>query len=233
MSAAPYAGVDNLDVMAAFAPKYNRFLVRMAQTHLHGEKTVVDFGAGTGIFAATLRDERLEVICVEPDPSLQEKLKAKGLKTHASLDTLPERSLRAVFTFNVLEHIEDDVEAMRQIYRRLSPGGRLLVYVPAFDLLFSSMDRKVGHFRRYTRRRLCFRLREVGFDIDHASYADSLGFIASLLYKWFGNDRGDLNPVALRTYDRFVFPASRALDLLTHALIGKNLVVVARRPGES
>jgi hypothetical protein len=100
-------------------------------------------------------------------------------------------------------------------------------------VLFSSMDRKVGHFRRYTRRLLCVRLREAGFDIHQASYADSLGFIASLLYKWFGNDRGDLNPVALRNYDRFVFPVSRALDLLTNGFIGKNLVVAARRSRQS
>ncbi len=230
MSGDNYIGVDNLDRMAELAPKYNRFLVRLVEAHFRGEATLVDFGAGTGTFAATLQRNGVRVICVEPDPPLQEVLKAKGLETHLSLATLPEKSVRAAFTLNVLEHIEDDVSVMRQLYQRLVPGGRLLVYVPAYDILFSSMDRKVGHFRRYTRQMLCSRLQEAGFVIERAEYADSLGFIASLLYRWLGNDRGDLNPVALGSYDRFAFPVSRALDVVTRAFLGKNLLVVAHRP---
>ena len=229
MSEGIYNGVDNLDRMAELAPNYNRFLTRLVERYLKGEGKLLDFGAGTGTFAQMLRSRGLEVVCVEPDPRLQELLKSKGLEAHVSLEALPEGSVPAVFTFNVLEHIEDDVAALRQIHDRLKPGGKLLIYVPAFQVIFSSMDRKVGHFRRYTRGTLTARLREAGFEIESACYADSLGFAASLAYKWFGNPRGDLNPAALKTFDRWVFPLSRVLDVAVHPWLGKNVIALARR----
>jgi SAM-dependent methyltransferase len=230
MAEAVYNGVDNLDRMAELAPNYNRYLARLVEKYLPGEKRVVDFGAGTGTFAEMLRQRGLDVTCIEPDVPLQNILRSKNLKAHTSLDELPEKSLPAIFTFNVLEHIEDDAAVMRQIFSRLKPGGRLLIYVPAFMVIFSSMDRKVGHYRRYTRGALCSRLRAAGFHIDGALYADSLGFAASLAYKWFGNSRGDLNPTALRTFDRFVFPISRVCDVAAHPFVGKNVIALARRP---
>ena len=230
MAEALYNGVDNLDRMAELAPNYNRFLARLVEKYLHGETKVIDFGAGTGTFADMLRQRGLEVVCIEPDPRLVEQLRSKGLEAHASLNALPENSAPAIFTFNVLEHIEDDVAAMRELFARLRPGGRLLVYVPAFQVIFSSMDRKVGHFRRYKKGMLNARLRQAGFRITSACYADSLGFAASLGYKWFGNPRGDLNPAALQTFDRWVFPLSRVVDVAAHPFVGKNVIVLAQRP---
>ena len=120
-----------------------------------------------------------------------------------------------------------------EVYSRLKPGGVFYVYVPAFQVLFSSMDRKVGHFRRYTKGSLLPRLRSAGFEVRRARYADSLGFAASLAFKWFGNDRGDLSPGGLTLYDRAVFPVSRALDLVCGPFFGKNLAVTAVRPARS
>jgi SAM-dependent methyltransferase len=233
MAEAIYKAVDNLDRMAELAPNYNRFLTRLVEKYLPGEKKLVDFGAGTGTFADMLRARGLTVVCMEPDAAMNAQLQARGLEAHASIESLPESDAPAIFTFNVLEHIEDDVAALRSIFRRLRPGGRLLVYVPAFQIIFSSMDRKVGHHRRYTRGMLCARLRQAGFRIESARYADSLGFAASLAFKWFGNDRGDLNPAGLRVFDRWVFPLSRALDLVARFIVGKNAIVLARRPQES
>src|SRR5215475_3171635 len=51
---------------------------------------------------------------------------------------------------NVLEHIEDDETELKTIFNALAPGGRILIFVPALPFLMSSMDRGLGHFRRYT-----------------------------------------------------------------------------------
>lgn len=225
-----YTGVDNLEHMATQARNYNAFLVSEVERHVGGCGTLVDLGAGIGTFAGEFVDRGYDVTCVEPDQRLQERLREKGLTCVSCIGELPERSVDACYTLNVLEHIDDDEGVLRDVYARLRPGGVFYVYVPAFPILYSSMDRKVGHVRRYTRASLVSRLERVGLRIRDARYVDSLGFGASLLFKWIGNDDGDLNPRALALYDRLVFPASRALDVVLHPIVGKNLAVTAVRP---
>ena len=112
----------------------------------------------------------------------------------------------------MLEHIEDDVGALRELYNKLVPGARLLIYVPAFPVLYTSMDAKVGHIRRYTRGSLLKAVGAAGFRVHRASYADCLGFVATLAFKYSGNASGDVNRSALKLYDRAIFPLSRLLD---------------------
>jgi hypothetical protein len=92
------------------------------------------------------------------------------------------------------------------------------------------MDKKVGHFRRYTRATLAARVRAAGFEVTRSEYVDSAGFLASLLFKAFGNDSGAINRGALLVYDRRVFPLSRLADRLCRRAFGKNVCLVARRP---
>jgi hypothetical protein len=113
--------------------------------------------------------------------------------------------------------------------RKLSPGGRLFIYVPAFQALFSSMDRKVGHFRRYRRTQLVQLIERAGLTVVRAKYVDSLGFLATLLYKLLGSNTGDLNRRSIVVFDRIVFPISRLFDLLLGRMLGKNLYVVATK----
>lgn len=123
---------------------------------------------------------------------------------------------------------------MAALFTILKPGGRLLLYVPALNILFSSMDRKIGHFRRYRRKDLAQLARRVGFEIERCEYADSMVFFAALLYKMIGSRRGDVSPRGLKIYDRYVFPLSCVLDRMGGSKVfGKNLVAILRRPGET
>ena len=70
----------------------------------------------------------------------------------------------------MLEHIEDDAAALRQVHRLLRPGGHLFLTVPAYPALFSEDDRLAGHFRRYTSNSLTRVLAGSGFQIRFASY---------------------------------------------------------------
>lgn len=225
----PYTGVDNLDMMA-LATNYNEFLMRQVIRYKVGNGPFVDFGAGTGTFAVDLRGRGNQVECVECDATLNASLCQRGFAAARDVTELPANSVDYFFSLNVLEHIENDAEVMKQIYDRLKPGGRFYVYVPAFNVLFSSMDRKVRHFRRYRFNNMLPPLKAAGFEIEKANYVDSIGFFVSLLYKWFGNKRGDLNKGSLLFYDRFLFPVSRVMDFFLSKLLGKNLEVVARKP---
>ena len=83
--------------------------------------------------------------------------------------------------FNVREHIAGDGEALRQIHDRLLPGAHLVIWVPAFQLLYSDFDRKMGHFRRYRLRGLKSLARASGFSVVSARYANFPGWFSWLL----------------------------------------------------
>jgi hypothetical protein len=70
----------------------------------------------------------------------------------------------------------------------------------------------------------------VNLVVQEARCIDSIGFIVSLVFKYFGNKDGALNSKALILFDRFLFPISLVLDLATKRLFGKNLLVVVTRP---
>lgn len=229
-----YSGVANLEVMAA-AERYNNFLVDLVQEAApFGARQIVDFGAGTGTFSGPLAAVGLPVVAVEPDPNLAERLKIQGLPVHGALSELPEGSVDYLYSLNVLEHIKNDDEALRQCSRVLRSGGNLLIYVPAFMILFGPMDRLVGHYRRYRLAELRHSVVSAGFQVSRIEYVDSIGFFAALLFRFIGSSSGTLSPVAVRLYDRYCFPLSRRLDSILRGVCGKNLLVIARRlPSEA
>jgi SAM-dependent methyltransferase len=225
----PYSGIDHLEVMAD-AKNYNRHLARLVTADAATGSALVDFGAGDGTLATLIADSGFDVTCIEPDALLTEKLRDKGLQSHASIDTLGQDSVDYLYSFNVLEHISDDHAACCQLLNCLRPGGRLMIYVPAFQILYSSMDRKVGHYRRYTRASLAQTLRSAGFSVERTLYVDSLGYLASLAFKVFGSDAGDISRAAVAAYDRWLFPASRVVDSVARVAFGKNVVAYATKP---
>lgn len=223
-----YIGTDNLEAMAG-AINYNKFLSSLIMSHAKKNETIVDFGSGIGTFARELNEHGYHVHCIEPDARQAATIAAAGLPVSTSIDELADGSVDYLYTLNVLEHIEDDVATLRLLHNKLRPGGKLLIYVPAFQLLYSSMDRKVGHFRRYTKPRMAKKLRAAEFQILTMRYVDSLGFIAALLFRLVGNDSGSLNHTALMIYDRVIFPLSRMCDVVFSSVLGKNVVVVAQK----
>ena len=222
----PYTGIENLEVMRE-AENCNRYLQSLVERHAAGATRVIDFGAGSGTFAIPCVAAGCDLTAVEPDEHLRAMLAAARIRAVADVAALPDEAFQFAYTLNVLEHIENDVEAVRA---KLVPRGRLFVYVPAFPVLTTSMDRKVHHVRRYTRATLRGSLEAAGFEIREMRYADSLGFVATLLFKAFDDGSGEVNRRALRLYDRLAFPVSRTLDALTHRWFGKNLLALAAKP---
>jgi len=226
----PYSGVEELDILAD-AHNYNRALTDFVQTELPDDATVLDFGAGIGSFSKPIKQLAKQMICLEPDAHLRERLRDAGLRTVKSPDDIKTNTVDYGFTLNVLEHIEDDEKAMADLFRMIKPGGKLAVYVPALSWLYTGMDLKVGHWRRYGRKELIQKLERAGFVVTSSRYADSLGVPATLAYKLLDDGKGDVSAKSISLYDRYAFPLSRLLDRLTFGqVIGKNLAVYAVRP---
>lgn len=232
MNDVEYSGRDNLEVMKE-AVNYNKYLLDLIIVSAQVGDSLVDFGAGNGTFSLPVASAGYRVICVETDPVLSASLASHGMAVLTDLAQAADGSIDYIYSLNVLEHIEDDTGIAALWFRKLRPGGKLLVYVPAFQVLFSSMDRKVGHIRRYSMVELRQKLSNVGFEITESRYADSIGFLATLMYKLFGKEDGTVDLKMLKIYDRLVFPISQLFDVITHQIGGKNVYVRAVKPANS
>jgi len=71
-----------------------------------------------------------------------------------------------VVCLNVVEHVEDDLAALRNIRKALAPGGRAVILVPQGQSIYGTLDEVLGHFRRYSDAQLRSRMEEAGFVIE-------------------------------------------------------------------
>lgn len=221
---APYSGTLLLESMES-AVNYNSHVADLVEKYsLKGP--LLDFGAGTGTFARLLKKRGRTIECLEPDNNLRTRLINEGFSTFASSDSVSQK-FNTIYSINVLEHIENDKEAIQTIGRLLAPQGRAIIYVPAFMLLYSSVDKNIGHHRRYTAESLSALFE--GFKILRCEYADSLGFFAGLAFKALDSGHGHVSEKSIRLYDQFAFPISKLLDVGMRHLLGKNVLLVAEK----
>ena len=87
---------------------------------------------------------------------------------------LPEKSIDALIMLNVLEHIQNDGDALRKAFSLLKPNGILVIEVPAGSFLYDDYDVELHHYRRYSIDSLHSKLLEGGFDVLRQSH---LGFL--------------------------------------------------------
>jgi SAM-dependent methyltransferase len=222
-----YRGHDLLDLLKE-ARNYNRWLIdQVIAAQPPRAAKIADLGAGRGTFAEMLRERGLKIECIEPDPENQVVLRGRGFTVQTGLVEHEPESIDYVYTLNVLEHVPDDEALIREIFSRLRSGGRLFIFVPAFPILWSRLDDYVEHQRRYRRAPMLAMLRRAGFVLEHARYADCLGFFAAL---FVGRAAGTvISPRSIWFYDRLLFPLSRFLDPILGRFFGKNLAILCRK----
>jgi 2-polyprenyl-3-methyl-5-hydroxy-6-metoxy-1,4-benzoquinol methylase len=215
-----------------FLINYNNSLAEKIKLFLNKKIRVLEFGAGIGNLSNLFfLHTKIKPECVEIDKSFRKVLISRGFKTYASLKET-KKTYEAIYTSNVLEHIKDDKKSIELLYDALEDRGILIVYVPAFNFLFSDFDKNAGHYRRYSRNELITKIKRANFQILTASYVDSMGFIAAFLVKLLGykNKYKLGSNDSLKFYDKYIWPVSQVMDKLGLKLIfGKNLFVVARK----
>jgi SAM-dependent methyltransferase len=181
---------------------------RMAEGHARDR--ILDVGCGGGGMLADLA--RLGSV-TGVEPSLQSRRRALarrvGTIVNARLGTLPfeQGSFDIALALDVIEHIEDDDRALRDLRRVVSPGGALLVTVPAYPRLWSHHDELNHHFRRYTRIGLAELAGRSGWRVRRMTHFNSLMLpAAALAHKLTRSDGLGVPPK----------PVNRAMEAVLH-----------------
>jgi SAM-dependent methyltransferase len=187
---------------------------------------VLDVGAGIGGNIPTLFHHPVqEWVALEPDPTLAKRIESASRVEIGTLDALPpSEKFDAILYMDVLEHIENDAAELSRAARYLTPGGRLIVLVPAHQFLFSPFDSSIGHFRRYDGAML----RRAGpreVPPDLLIELDSVGLLASLANRLLLRSAHP-TPGQIRFWDRTLVPLSRGLDQLVRYRLGKSILAI-------
>jgi SAM-dependent methyltransferase len=227
--------ISDLEIMAG-ARNYRGWMYRRLAPYI-GQR-VLEIGAGIGNFTKLLLDRELVVAtdnyppCIEYlNQHLGDRLKAPPALLDASGDIgsgLSEYEFDTIVCLNVLEHIEDDLRALEQMYELLMPRGRLVLLVPAFQFLYGSVDKALGHYRRYTRRDLLPTMQRAGFFIERSFYMNAIGMAG-----WFWNNRiinrSEESRKQIGVFDRYVAPLAEFTERLVPPPAGLSLVAVGRK----
>src|SRR5215216_6608654 len=143
---------------------------------------VLDVGTSTGANLRLLRDlgfHSIEGLDFSQEAIRYCRTKGLGLVRHGDVCGMPltDESFDLLLATDIIEHVDDDLAALREIARVLRPGGKALITVPAFPMLWGLQDRIGQHKRRYRMRQLVDRVTRAGLSIDVNYHFNFLLFI--------------------------------------------------------
>lgn len=202
-------------------------------------RKVVEVGCGIGNFTRFLLD-RDAVYALDLDANCVERLRLRYRgRTNLHLQVCEPGSrdfekLRmyqpdSCVCINVLEHIEDDLTALRSMSSVLSPGGVIVLLVPAFPSLYGPIDENLHHFRRYTRRSLLQLATAAELRVRKLHYVNAVGF-----FGWWANARifrrRAQSALQISIFDRFVVPLVSPIERRIRPPFGQSLLVVLQKP---
>jgi SAM-dependent methyltransferase len=195
-----------------------------------GRRRILDVGCGTGTMLSYLAsygkaegvdiDDEAVGYCHERgllDVSLGEAAK---LPFHDS-------TFELVTALDVIEHLDDDASALREMKRVLLPGGHLLVTVPAHRFMWGDQDEVNMHKRRYVAAEIRDRLTATGFDVLRVSYMNAFMFLPIATVRLVRRLQHRLRPQIAHKSD-FRYPAPRPLNFLLAGIFGAEAPIVRR-----
>lgn len=209
---------------------------QLEQIAPHCGPSVLEVGAGLGEFAAQLRG-RERLVLTDVDPLAVEAMvrrfadrpEVEVRQLDVDGDLLLEEPVDTVIAINVLEHIPDDVGALRRLAGFVRPGGTVVLWVPGHMALYGDFDRKVGHVRRYSAALLRQTAAFAGLDVQLCRPVNLLGAFA-----WWAAVRlggtGSPRPALVGLYDKLVVPVTRGIERLLRPPFGQSVLCVARVP---
>lgn len=202
---------------------------------VHGR--VAEIGAGIGMFTERILDTPAveHVVAIEPEPTLADRLRAiEDPRVEVCAEMLPDaptlqaqpESFDYVLCQNVLEHIEDDIMAVRAMAAAVKPGGAMTILVPAHPWLYGRLDALYGHHRRYTPARLRVALDRPDLQVQRIYRFNALGILGWVVK----NRQADptLDPRSLRVYEQLL-KLYRPIEDRVRLPVGLSLIAHVRK----
>lgn len=206
-------------------------------------KRIWDAGAGVGHVSSMLTANADLLLATEYTSQNLEALHARfdaEAKVEVSFcDLLDEKgsnfeslNIDTIINLDVLEHLQDDMTALKTFYRNLVPGGRLLIKVPAHPCLLGTMDKASLHFRRYKKKELRSKLELTGFHVERIKHMNMMAvvpyFIKGRVLKRKGNFSREISEGQLLLYNR-IMPVLEGIEKIIPAFFGLSLIAVAKK----
>jgi SAM-dependent methyltransferase len=219
------------------APRYRKWQIDLVSPHLG--RSTMEIGAGMGHFSAELAKvsslDRL--VLADNEQYTLDRLQARYANrsdievTELNLPGAVSvgEPLDSIVAMNVIEHIDDDVGAMRDLSAALNPGGRLIIWVPGYPQLYGDFDRKVGHFRRHTPDTLRAHVERADLNVQLCRPVNLLGGVSW----WLAVRRGGVGypkPSLVWAYDNIAIPVTRTLERVVTPPFGQTVFCVAVKP---
>jgi glycosyltransferase involved in cell wall biosynthesis/ubiquinone/menaquinone biosynthesis C-methylase UbiE len=206
------SGPEILDVLSG-AQRFNKWMADTIQPYVGSR--VLEIGAGIGNLTRFLVRRREVYVAADIDEEHMARLKTRFQHrsnlyickcdlTSSDDFTAFAGEMDSVVCLNVLEHIEDDLQGMRNIHSALAPGGRAIILVPQGQEIFGTLDTVLGHYRRYTQRQLFERMEQAGFRVERILKFNHISrpgwYVTGRILK-----KQTLSPLMLKIFDRLVW----------------------------
>ena len=210
--------------------RYNRWMFERLRPWIG--RSVLEIGSGIGNLSAFLVDRERLVLTDTREEYLSRLRQRFASHRNVSVEwlylpdehgALTGQRFDTIICLNVLDHVDDDIRSLAAVHGLLGRGGRLVLLVPALPALYGTMDRALGHHRRYKRRALGDLLRATGYRVAHSEYFN----LAGVPGWWFAGRvlRRPMIPVAsLKLYDALV-PLFR-LERFLPWRVGQSLIAI-------
>jgi 2-polyprenyl-3-methyl-5-hydroxy-6-metoxy-1,4-benzoquinol methylase len=223
--------------LAAHADNYCRWIYQQIAPYV-GQR-ILDVGCAIGNITQYYVDRELVVgLDVVPEGLVvaRERFAGKNFEAHqldvSSPDLLRfrDRGLDTAVCLNVLEHVEDDVNALRNMRDTLEAGAHICLLVPVNKWLYGPMDAIDHHYRRYTRTEMNAKLAEAELTVVHQNYFNMLGILAW----WVQNQvirKSMAAPAQYSLFDTLV-PLLSRIERMVPPPAGLSLVTICRTPSD-
>jgi len=225
------------------ASHFNKWVYSTIQPYLKGK--ILEAGSGIGNISAFCIEDNYQITLTDSEEDFVSMLKEKfgnfsNVNGIFQLDLVNKDfqnvykeyldRFDSVFYLNVLEHIENDRQAVVNSSMLLKPGGTLIILVPAYSSLFSKWDKQLGHFRRYTARSLRKVVENESLTVKKVFYFNALGIAGWLYAKMLG--KKDLPKREMSLFNKIVFFAKLDDKILLRKM-GLSVIAIATKTGKS
>ena len=232
-------GKSTLEVISK-ADKFNRWMYNVIKPHCKGK--ILEIGSGIGNISSFVMEDGFELMLTDIRTGYCETLTQTFNKNPfflgAEVMDLTDEDFNqkfathigqfdTVFALNVVEHIYDDVLALKNCHKLLKNRGQLIVLVPSYQKLYNGFDKELGHYRRYTKSSLTRVFLQNNFEIKHKQHFNFMGifgwyFTGSILKK------ETIPGGQMKLYNIFV-PLFKIIDKIIFNKAGLSTIVVGKK----